>query len=249
MKKASIISILFYLGFSTLNAQVSNADSSVYIPMIKAGYGYFISSGDLASRFGNNSALCVSVDFKMKNYWTVGLAGSYLFGNKIKEQLFDSIAKENVIINEGGDIADVRLYERGFTISSLAGRMFFLNHKQPNSGMVACVGIGFIQHKIRIEVIGNDVPQLARNYKKGYDRLTNGFLLTENLGYLYLSNNRLLNFYAGLECMQGFTQSRRSFDFDKMKRDERKRLDILYGARIAWILPLYKKTPKEFYNY
>jgi hypothetical protein len=141
------------------------------------------------------------------------------------------------------------LYERGFTVSANAGRMFALNKKRPNCGIVFKLGLGFIQHKIRIEVIGNNVPQLSKEYKKGYDRLSNGFLLSQNLGYLYLSSNRLVNLYFGLECMEGFTQSRRSFDYDKMQRDTNKRLDILYGAKVAWILPLYKQAPKEYYTY
>ena len=59
----------------------------------------------------------------------------------------------------------------------------------------------------------------------------------------------MANFYFGLECLQGFTQNRRSFDYDSMSQDTKKRLDILYGARIAWILPLYKKPPSEFYTH
>jgi hypothetical protein len=49
--------------------------------------------------------------------------------------------------------------------------------------------------------------------------------------------------------MQGFTQNRRSYNFDEMKQDTEKRLDIFYGAKVSWILPLYKKAPKEFYTY
>jgi hypothetical protein len=49
--------------------------------------------------------------------------------------------------------------------------------------------------------------------------------------------------------MQGFTKSRRSFDYDKMAKDNTKRLDMLWGAKIAWLLPLYKKSPQEYYTY
>jgi hypothetical protein len=128
--------------------------------------------------------------------------------------------------------------------------MFAIIKSRPNSGLVLNMGVGLIQHKIRIEVIGNNVPQLAKAYKKGYDRLSNGLLLSQDLGYLYLSDNRLLNIYFGFECMEGFTQSRRSFDYDKMQRDTKKRLDILYGVKIAWILPVYgSRGPKGVYTY
>ena len=40
-----------------------------------------------------------------------------------------------------------------------------------------------------------------------------------------------------------------SFNVDELVSNDQKRLDILYGARIAWILPLYKRAPQEFYTY
>lgn len=249
MKRALFVIFLLYLINVNVTAQISVKDSSVTVPMVVVGYGYHFPAGDMQKRFGSNSALFFNVDFKRKNYWTFGIGGDFLFGKRIKESLFDSIAKENVFINTEGDFGDVRLYERGFAISAKAGRMFALNSTRPNCGIVLNAGVGFMQHKIRIEVIGNNVPQLSKTYKKGYDRLSNGILLIQQLGYVYLSNNRLINFYFGLECMQGFTQSRRSFDYDRMQQDTKKRMDILYGAKVAWILPLYKRAPKEFYTY
>ena len=230
---------------------MSIKDSSISTPLVGFSYGYQIPSGDMAKRFGNNYSVQMNVDFKTKKYWMFGINGLYFFGKDIKEAgIFDSIiSQDGYIIDQNGEFADVRLYERGFTVSVTAGRMFPFKKPNPNSGIEFNVGLGFIQHKIRIETIGNNVPQLSTAYKKGYDRLTNGLLLSENLGYLYLSNNRLLNFYFGFECLQGFTQSRRSYDYDLMKQDTKKRLDILYGGKISWILPLYKKAPQEFYIY
>ncbi len=216
--------------------------------MIGISYGYQFPAGDMAKRFGKSSSLQLNVDFKTRSNWMLGINGSYFFGKTVKDNLFDSIASpDGYIINRNGEFADIRLYERGFTVSATLGRLIHFKKPNPNSGIVFTVGAGFMQHKIRIETIGNNVPQLDKQYKKGYDRLSNGFLLSENLGYLYLSNNRLVNFYIGFEFMQGFTQSRRSYDYATMKQDTDKRLDMIYGGRIAWILPLYKKPPQEFY--
>lgn len=250
MKKVYFLSICITFLSINLLSQVSVKDSSIYTPYVGVSYGYQLAAGDLAKRFGNSSAVGGNLDFKTKKYWIFGVNGCYFFGKDVKESLFDSIATPSgAIIDGNGEFADVRLYERGFTASLTAGRMFSFKRPNPNSGIVFSVGAGFIQHKIRIETIGNKVPQLSKEYKKGYDRLTNGFLLSQNLGYLYLSDNRLINIYFGLECMQGFTQSRRSFDYDLMKQDTQKRVDIMYGAKIAWILPLYKRAPQEFYTY
>jgi hypothetical protein len=248
MKKNLLFLIIICL-FTEGHAQVSIKDSSIYTPMISASYGYYAPDGDMSDRFGRSSALQLNIDFKTKFNWILGINGSYIFGKQIKEQLFDSITTASGNhINDDGEMSDVRLFERGFTVSGTIGRLIAFKKPNPNSGIRVDVGFGFMQHKIRIETIGNNVPQLSKEYRKGYDKLSNGFLLTESIGYQYLSNNRLANFYIGFECMQGFTRSRRSFDYDLMMQDTKKRVDILYGARVAWILPLYKKAPAEFYT-
>jgi hypothetical protein len=250
MKKIPFLLLFLSFFASRMHAQVSIKDSSIYTPMIGASYGFYFPAGDLADRFGNNSALQLNVDFKTRYNWILGINGSYFFGKTIHESLFDSIATSGGdLISQAGELADIRLYERGFTIAGTIGRLVAFNKPNPNSGIRIDVGFGFMQHKIRIETIGNNVPQMSKEYKKGYDRLSNGFLLTEGLGYQFLSKNRLANFYIGFDCMQGFTKSRRSFDYELMQQDTKKRLDVLYGVRLAWILPLYKKAPQEFYTY
>ena len=72
-------------------------------------------------------------------------------------------------------------------------------------------------------------------------------MISQFVGYLFLGNNRLLNFYAGFELMAGFTQNRRSLNFDTMQTDNRKRTDIYFGSRVGFILPLYKRMPDDFY--
>ena len=251
MKKKYILNTLLLLLAGNMFAQVSVKDSTIFTPLIGLSYSYQIPDGDLVKRFGNSSSIQLNFDIKTEKQWTLGMTGTYFFGKNIKETgIFDSIStRDGHVISQNGEFADIRCYERGFTVSVTAGRLFTLNYPNPNSGIVFNMGLGFMQHKIRIETIGNNVPQLTTAYKKGYDRLSNGLLLSENIGYLYLSNNRLANFYIGFECMQGFTKNRRSFDFDLMKQDTQKRLDILYGGKITWILPLYKKAPQAFYYY
>lgn len=250
MKKIYVLVVAAFLLSFRAHAQVSIKDSSIFTPIVGVGYGYYLPAGDMIKRFGNNSSVQLNVDFKTRFNWILGLNGSYIFGNKIKEHIFDSISTvDGDLISQTGELGDVRLFERGFTVSGTIGRLIPFKKPNPNSGIRIDIGFGFIQHKIRIETIGNNVPQMDKQYKKGYDRLTNGFLLSEDAGYLFLNNNRLTNFYIGLECMQGFTQNRRSYNYDQMMQDTHKRVDILYGAKIAWLLPLYKKAPQAYYTY
>jgi hypothetical protein len=80
-----------------------------------------------------------------------------------------------------------------------------------------------------------------------YDRLTNGLCLSQFLGYTNFSNSRRINFYAGLEFMEGFTKNRRNYNFDTAMKDDASRLDFFLGFKLGWIIPLYKKVPKEYY--
>lgn len=249
MMRKFLFLILFIYSANSI-AQVSIKDSSIYTPLVSISYGYQLPAGDLVKRFGNSSSVQLNLDFKSRSYIMLGINGSYIFGDGVKENPFTNISTPSgAIIDRDGQFAEVRTYERGFTVSGTIGGMVHFKKPNPNSGIVLNVGFGFIQHKIKIDVIGNNVPALSKDYKKGYDRLSNGFLLSESLGYLFLSNNRLSNVYIGLECLQGFTQNRRSLDFDTMTQDTKKRIDILYGARLAWILPLYKKAPSEYYTH
>ena len=97
-----------------------------------------------------------------------------------------------------------------------------------------------MQHKIRIQDDPESpVASLTNEYKKGYDRLTNGWSLNQFVGYQYFAKNKRINFYAGIESTQGFTQNVRGYNFDTKSYDNESRLDVLYGLRIGWIVPFY----------
>ena len=183
----------------------------------------------------------------------MGMEGGYLFGNKVKEDgVLDNLKTEQgFIINSAGTPSETKLNERGYLVSIKAGRIFPVLPftevklgKNPNSGIMLVCGPGFLQHKIHIV---SDAPQLGGDYKKGYDRLSYGAAVSAFLGYLFLSNKRLLNFYFGLDYVQAWTKNRRGYNYDTMQYDTAKRTDIMTGVKAGWILPLYKKVPDEFY--
>jgi len=232
-------------------AQKNINDSSITFSFVGVNYGYMIPGGDLAKRFGNNSSVGGSYTVKLKSQWIISADGQFLFGKSVKEdQILAGITTlENKIIGDDGAYADVRFYERGYHFSLSVGRIFTFNKPNPNSGIWVTAGAGFIQHKIRIDAVSQNVPSLTKEYVKGYDRLTNGFELREFIGYAFFGKKRLINFYAGVEFIQGFTQNRRNFNFDTKERDESKRTDLLTGIRVGWLLPLYKRPPEKYYLY
>jgi hypothetical protein len=249
MNKA-ILSIVFSVFSFGLIAQVSVEDSIIATPMFYGNFAQQLPRGMLSERFGTNSYIGAGFMNKTAKNWMYGVDFNFIFGGNVKERdiLRNIDTPSGSVIDQHGALAEIRLFQRGYFSSVRFGRMFPVFGQNPNSGIFVLGGVGFLQHKIRIENPGNAAPQIYGEYKKGYDRLTNGFSTSQFIGYMFLSNNRLLNFFGGVEFVQGFTQSRR-FDFDNNSQDLTKRLDLLSGIKAGWIFPLYKKVPNKFYYY
>ena len=240
------------LATASLFAQVNIRDSVIFTPLIYATYGYQLPGGDLARQFGGNSAIGGGFLFKTKHNWLFGAEGNYMFGQTVKnsDALLKGIStKDGFIIDANGYMADIVYYERGFNAFAKFGKVIPLLAPNPNCGFIIHAGVGYIQDKIRIHVIGNTAPQLQGDYLKGYDRLNGGPAVTGSLGYMYLGNTRLLNFSLSAEFMQAWTNAYRDMDFSTGKKDNRKLSSQFYTLRVCWIIPLYRRVPKEFYVY
>lgn len=231
-------------------AQSLVKDTAIGFPFFGIGMAVHLPAGDMADRFGTNATVQSNFSYKFKSGFTLTANGAFLFGTQINEgNILKNIStSDGEIIGNDGRISQIRLFERGYFACIDAGKIFSFNKPNPNSGIWVTLGAGFIQHKIRIENIGNTVYGLDKDYVKGYDRLTNGLILHQFVGYVYFGNKRLINFFAGLEGIQGFTQNRRSYNFDTMSVDDKKRFDVLIGIKAGWILPLYTKPDKFYYN-
>jgi hypothetical protein len=244
--------VLFFFICLTFNAftQVSIKDSAINATLIQAHYSYQFPGGDLKYRFGNNSSVGGGITYKFKKNWVLGAEASFIFGENIKNEysILSNIAtKEGYIIDANGTYTEIRMYERGFQVGGTFGKIIpFFSHN-PNSGLTITLGGGYIQHKIRIEDRNNATPQLKKDYLKGYDQLTDGFYVNGFLGYVYLGNNKLVSFYAGIEYNLAYTQSVRGYSFTTMEYDNKKRTDILTGVKIGWIIPLYQQAPAKYY--
>ncbi|HNR21250.1 MAG TPA: hypothetical protein PKN75_08980 [Bacteroidia bacterium] len=231
-------------------AQALVKDTAIGFPFFGIGMAVHLPGADMADRFGTNAAVHSNFSYKFKSGFTLTTNGGFLFGTQINEgNILKNIStSDGEIIGNDGRISQIRLFERGYFACIDAGKIFSSKKPNPNSGIWVTMGAGFIQHKIRIENIGNAVYGLDKDYVKGYDRLTNGLMLHQFVGYVYFGNKRLINFFAGVEGIQGFTQNRRSYNFDTMIADDKKRFDLLIGIKAGWILPLYTKPDKFYYN-
>lgn len=220
--------------------------------LVTMDYGLILPAGDMAKRFGMSSKVGGNILRKTKNNLLFGVDGYFLFGNLIAEDslAINLINSDGFITGTDGQPADVNFFLRGFLTTLKMGKIFQLGGtKNPGSGLFVLGGLGFMQHKIHIDEKKQAVPQLQGDYKHGYDRLTNGPALQQNIGYIHLDNNRRVNFWVAFEAVQAFTKNQRAYNFDTKTSETGIRTDLLFGIRLGWILPLYASSSDRYFTY
>ena len=237
------------------NTSKEKATEANQIWNIEFKTAYDVPLADMATRFGNSFRLGVGAKLKTKNNWTFGFEHTFIVGGKVKEPgLMQNIMTEKGgIINIFGEVLNPGIFQRGYMTGIQAGKILPYLSPNANSGLTVQTGLGFMQYKINIFDRENNlgpllkVPDTDLDYKKGYDRLTNGIYLKQFVGYTHYSDSKLINFVTGIDFVYGFTQGRRDFLYDVQKPGNEKRQDLLIGATFTWVIPLYKKNVEETY--
>lgn len=227
------------LGDKSIAAILPSVVGGIQIPML-----------DMSDRFGANAFIGLGIGFKTRKNWLIGGEASFMFGNKVRDTLLMQNLKNanGVVLAMDGLPADLVISERGYRAGGYIGKIFPVQVKNQNSGVFVQLGGGFMQYKILLDDQSDKLPQLAGDYIKGYDRLTSGFTLSEFVGYMHLDRRKLINFYIGVEVIQGFTKNRRTFHFDTGMLSSKTRQDWLIGLKGGWILPFYNtKEERRFY--
>lgn len=213
-------------------------------------FGAHDPAADLSDRFGGHLSTGLGFDYITAKDWIIGGQWNFYFGSKVKEDVIASLrSSDGLIFGNNQNLAEVLLRQRGLYIGGHLGKIFRLKESS-RSGIRVTLGAGIFQHKVRIQddpVV--DVPQLDKNYKKGYDRLTNGLGLTQFIGYQHLGRMRRANFFIGLELTEGFTQNRRALNYDSRLEENDMRFDMAYGIRVGWQLPFYMGENAEEIRY
>jgi len=251
MRKLCFLICVFLFSHSVFS-QVNSNDSASVIPIFQFTFGLQFPGGDMAEQYGLNFTVGGSFLVKTRKNVVLGLDGNFIFGSDVKDKysILENISTDQgFIIDTYGTPANISIYERGFYLVLKGGRVFPVIGPNTNSGILVTLGAGWLQHKTRIENADNTVPQIQGDYEKGYDRLFGGPALNQFIGYLHLGNSRVINFMAGFEFVQSWTSSLRSYDFNLMGKDESKRVDLFFGIKVAWMIPIYSKAPDNYYYY
>jgi len=245
-----ILLLLIFSVESSLFAQSDTEIESYSAALVTIEYSGHASMADLKDRFGLHSLIGLSLDYKTKSNWLIGMQGLYMYGNNVQEDslmnnLYNSF---NFITATDGGPADIAIFQAGWLFGAKLGKLISLGDNK-NSGIKVELGAGYIQHKIRIDNKDNNVAQLRDEYIKGYDRLTAGFYTSQFIGYMHLAENRRINYYFGFDIIEGYTAGRRNWLYDVNRPDLSSRLDMSIGFKFGWVLPIYKgETGDRYYT-
>jgi hypothetical protein len=226
-------------------------DSAIATPWVGVHYGGNMTGADLAERYGFLNHLGIIAGYKTKLNWYFGMESNFIFGNQVRlggllDDLIDSYGN---VTDVNGDIARIYILPRGFQVNASLGKLFPVWSPNKNSGIFINGGLGYLVHHMRVETNDQVIPVLELDYRKGYDRLTSGVNFHQFFGYAFMANSGFYNFYGGFYIQEGLTKNRRTINFDEpdVPVSTKTRLDIQYGFRLGWMIPFYKRKPKEFY--
>jgi hypothetical protein len=251
--KKRILPLLFiaFLFASLLSQGQANVrDSVIRTPLVYATYGFHMLSGDIGELYGPSSTLGGGIGYKSKKNIYFGMEYNYLFGGKVKngdDIIADILTHDGQLIGQGGEHAIFQYYQRGHIIWAHVGKVFPILNRNPNSGLMIKLGLGFTQHRMVVSVQDNTALQVSGDYKLGYDRLTRGIGLNQAIGYLFIGDSRIWNFYGGLDFSQSWSKNVRDINFDTRVKDDSQHLVFYFGFKVAWIIPIYRSAPADFY--
>ncbi|MDD3742404.1 MAG: hypothetical protein PHX54_02125 [Lentimicrobiaceae bacterium] len=251
LKKLTLLYTLLLLTAS-LSAQFNVRDSAITTHLISAHISFNLPAADLSQRFGGFAQVGPGYMVKTKNNLLLGIDGLFGFGNQVKNK--DNILKnittaDGNIIDMEGVYATFSYNFRSLGAVAKAGKVISLQKPNPNSGIMLWLGAGYLQHKIYFDYKDKVAPQISGDYIKGYDELRQGVLINLFAGYLYMCNQRKINFYAGLDVNLAFTADARPYSFANATYLDGKFTDVYTGIKVAWFFPAYRRAPNEFYYY
>ncbi len=233
------------------------------VAMFQVTYAFELPALDTKDLYGITHSIGGSVVYKTGSNWMFTANGNFITGKRVKGDRI-SIFGEGIttvdgeIIGGSGSMAELTIDQRGFHFQAEVGKLFPFR-PNPNSGFFVQGGVGYLRTRIRTdfqETMLNKPFVVAGDYQYGYDRMRGGPAFHLETGYLYLSDNRLLNLSVALEVTYARTRDLREYDFRVFDgvpvgyTDPHKRYnDLYYGIRVTWNIPTYQRQPDNYYYY
>ena len=201
----------------------------------------------------------VNCIYKYKSNWLVSYDMNLWFGNdnlrNRVERMGSVFSRDSIVIGSNGTDATVTCFNRGFGLMGGVGKIFTVNpEKNPNSGILARLNAGYMRQQTIFMINDVNAPQIDDDYALLYDHQRRGWMLTEGLGFWFMSNNlNLVNFSVSFEVSQCWSRSTRDYMIDNFLglsgKDNNRYFDLLYTLKFCWMFPLKGKTARDYYYF
>ena len=200
--------------------------------------------------------------YKYQSGWMVTLDGDLWFGmnsdnlQERVERMGSVYSSSGIAYGFNGTDGNVVAHNRSLAARIGVAKILRVIPDNPNSGIMLKIGGGWMMQKTvfmqdRTEAA---VPQLRGRYVTMYDHLRQGAVLTESLGFCYMSNYlTYINFKVELSVSESFLWSTRPYTIDNVMglngKDNNRYLDLFYALKLTWMFPLMGKTTYDYYYY
>jgi hypothetical protein len=213
-------------------------------------FGVQTPMANMRDNFKTNLNIAGKINFFTPKHYIFALQGEYIYSDNICTDVVSNLRNpDGLIVDKMGTPSNIALGQRGFFIGASIAKLFIFNpNKRRRAGLETRLTFGYLQHKIRLKVPGTDMVQIQGDYRHGYDRLTAGFAMQQYVGYRYMSPNRLINYFIGVDFLQGFTHNLRGYNFNERKVDTGLKIDMLLGIRAGLAIPFPIYTQKNTQN-
>ncbi|MCB0738568.1 MAG: hypothetical protein KDC92_13710 [Bacteroidetes bacterium] len=233
-----VTAMLFLSTNST--AQWQFRDSSIALNSIEFGYTSSLGAGDLTDRTNWIHGIKISLNRKTSTNFLLSLNTEIELAdfNENFDPLKNLKSDSGFPIDLNGQLTEININYFGYQVYGELGK--FWNTSKPYKGFITSLQAGFWQHKLTYQFTGDVLPYLNTESRKGYDRLANGLLIGQKVGYRRYSPQNLFSYEFGLHLQEGFTAIRRSYIYDIMQVPPSSRFDMKLGLYATFIFPIYK---------
>ena len=200
--------------------------------------------------------------YLFRNGWMPTLEGDLWFGvsndnlQLRAERMGDVYNSHGYAMSWEGVDGVVTAYNRSLAVRPGVAKIFHVLPKDPNSGLLLKFSGGWWMQKTVFtqDMNEGEVAQLTDNYSKLYDHLRNGFMLTESIGFTYMSNYRTyINIKITFDISQCWSWSSRPYIIDNVMglngKDESRYFDLMFGLKLSWLFPITGRTSYDYYYY
>ena len=236
MQKRYIILYFLFLYCSGLRAQ-ANTNRSINL---QASYLVEVPGADLADRYGLNGKFEFKLEYLTDaNIAVYGKAGMRINQNVKEDVLASARTSDGFVIGVNGFYADLFGRKRG--IDGGIG----LDYLIPVSKNDLRFGLAMVYttHWVNIVDDSRSVPIILEESRQFYDRFVSGFGIEENLQYQFNIGSNKAALLLGLQFGQSFTREHRYLLIGENTPSQR--LDLYFGLKATYLLPLFRFETKE----